>query len=189
MGSAGAEFLQRGRRTTIVESLIALIGGLLGGWLLVATGEASFSSIVPWLVLIASVLLFFSPRLGNLRGPGSLPRSVYYGALFVVCIYGGYFGAGSGVIYMAVAVLLSGMSFHESVLVKAILLALSNLSAGLLFVLTVPIDWWAVLAMGIGSAVGGYVGPLVQRMFPESALRWVIALSGIALAAWLWIHR
>jgi len=186
---AGRQFLARGPRTTLVEVSVALVGGLLGAWLLLATGESSFSSVVPWLVLAAAVLLAVSPRLQHAGALGPVPRPVYYGALLLTCVYGGYFGAGAGVIYLAIAVLLSGMDFTSSVLVKSILLAVSNLSAAVLFMLTAPVHWGAALALGIGCVVGGWLGPAVQRLIPERVLRITVSAAGVGLAGWLWVHR
>lgn len=186
---SGREFLARGRRTTVVEVGIAFVGGLLGGWLLVETGESSFSSVVPWMVLVAALLILVSPRLQHMSGSHTVPRPVFLVALLLTCVYGGYFGAGSGVIYLAVAVLLSGADFTSSVLVKSILLAVSNVSAALFFIATTPIDWWAALAVGIGCVGGGYLGPVVQKMIPEGVLRVVVAVAGVFLAVWLWLHR
>ncbi len=186
---SGREFLARGRRTTVVEVGIALVGGLLGGWLLVETGESSFSSVVPWMVLAASLLILVSPRLQDMSGSHRVPRPVFLVALLATCVYGGYFGAGSGVIYLAVAVLLSGADFTSSVLVKSILLATSNLSAALFFIATAPIDWWAALAVGIGCVGGGYLGPVIQKMIPENVLRLVVAAAGVGLSVWLWLNR
>lgn len=186
---SGREFLARGRRTTVVEVGIALVGGLAGGWLLVETGESSFSSVVPWMVLVAALLLLVSPRLKEAPALGTVPRPVFLVALLLTCVYGGYFGAGSGVICLAVAVLLSGADFTSSVLVKSILLAVSNLAASVFFVLTTPVDWWAALALGAGCVVGGYLGPSVQRLIPETVLRRTVAAAGTGLAVWLWTNR
>lgn len=89
---AGRQFAARGLRKTLIEVVIALLGGLLGGWLLVTTGEHSFSSIVPWLVLSAGLLLLVSPRLSKAKAFSDVPRPVYYAALLLICIYGGWLG-------------------------------------------------------------------------------------------------
>lgn len=186
---SGREFLSRGRRSTAIEVLVAAVGGVVGAAVLVETGDLSFSLVVPWLVLLASLLLPLSPRLQTMRQLRTAPRWAYYSALFVVCVYGGYFGAGAGVIYLVVAVLLSGMDFHHSVMVKTVLLAVSNLTAALFFMATVPVDWWAALAMGVGCVAGGYLGPIAQDLIPDNALRWTIAVAGVCLATWLWVNR
>lgn len=168
---------------------VALVGGLAGGWLLVETGKSSFSSVVPWMVLAAALLLLASPHLHGLTAPGAVPRPVFLLALLLTCVYGGYFGAGAGVIHLAVAVLLSGADFTSSVLVKSILLAVSNLAVAVFFVLTTPVGWWAALALGLGCAVGGYLGPAVQKVIPEAALRRTVVVAGVGLAVWLWVNR
>ncbi|MFT8395087.1 sulfite exporter TauE/SafE family protein [Propionibacterium sp.] len=179
-------FLTTDRRATLWQSAIAAIGGLVGAGLLLVGGESSFKSIVPWLVLLASVLLLLEPKITGLRGEHSTPVWLYTTLLFCVCIYGGYFGAGSGVIYLAVTALFSRMAFEKAVFIKSMLLALSNLTASLLFAFFGPVDWWAALALGIGCIIGGNFGPPIQRHIPELAMRWTIALAGLVLAIWLW---
>lgn len=92
-------------------------------------------------------------------------------------------------IHPAVTVLLPGADLTSSVLVKSILLAVSNLAAAVFFVLTTPVDWWAALALGLGCAVGGYLGPAVQKVIPEAALRRTVVVAGVGLAVWLWVNR
>ena len=185
----GARFyLKTERRQTLRECGIAAVGGLAGGGLLLAGGEASFQSIVPWLVLLASGLLVFSPAILTLHGERPLPAWIYPALLLMTCIYGGYFGAGAGVIYLAVTALASQMSFDKSVFVKSLLLGISNFTAMLLFVFSGSINWWAALALGIGCTAGGYLGPMVQRLIPEPALRWSIGVAGLGLAVWLWVR-
>ncbi len=185
----GARFyLKTERRQTLRECGIAAIGGLVGGALLLVGGENSFQSIVPWLVLLASVLLLASPSITVLRGEHAAPTRLYEFLLFLVCIYGGYFGAGAGVIYLAVTTLASQMSFEKSVFVKSLLLGVSNLTAAMLFTVSGSINWLAALVLGLGCVAGGYLGPIAQRLIPEPVLRWVIGLAGFGLALWLWLR-
>lgn len=181
-------YLKTERRQTLRECALAAVGGIVGAVLLLVGGEGSFESIVPWLVLLASVLLLASPVITNLQGDHAAPPRLYELLLFLVCIYGGYFGAGSGVIYLAITALASQMSFEKSVFVKSLLLSVSNLAASLLFAFSGSINWLAALALGVGCVGGGYLGPIVQRLIPEPVLRWVIGLAGFALAAWLWLR-
>ena len=93
---AGRQF--RGERAKLVPQLtVSAVGGLVGAALLLTGGENTFEAIVPWLIVLGSLALLAQPRLARLRGERD-SRVVYLLALVVICLYGGYFGAGAGVI-------------------------------------------------------------------------------------------
>lgn len=173
------------RRDLAVQLVIAAVGGLTGGWVLLAAGESSFEAVVPWLVLIASLLVLVSPRLKAMQGGRTVPRGAYYVALLLVSAYGGYFGAGAGTIYIAVAVLMTSDVFARSMVLKSVLLGVTNLVASVLFIAFGPVNWWAAVALGIGCLVGGHVGAAVQEHVSDTVIRWVVVVAGIFLAFWL----
>lgn len=181
---AGSE-LKGGRLPLTPQLIIAAVGGLTGGSLLLFTSESSFETIVPWLIIVASVLVVLSPRLSRLRGAGGHDLTYYIG-LFFLAIYGGYFGAGAGVIFLAVCLIAAGAEFKYAMILKSLLLGVTNFVAAILFGLLGPVNWLAALALGLGCMVGGNLGPVVQRRIPEQVLRAVVALCGIGLAIWLW---
>ena len=74
----------------------------------------------------------------------------------------------------------------RAVLMKSVLLSISNLAATVIFVIFAPIDWLAALILFVGNLIGGNIGPLVQRYIPEAISRWVIAIGGLFLAWSLW---
>ncbi len=174
----------RGRRDLLVQVMIALLGGLTGAALLLLGGNGVFARVVPWLVAVASVALLLSPRLRALRG-GTDSRAAALIALFPLCVYGGYFGAGAGVMYLATMLVLTSESLHVSMILRSVLLGISNLSASVIFVSFGPVDWPAAIALGVGCVAGGNLGPVVQRLIPPAVLRVIVALCGIGLAVWL----
>ncbi|WP_316670873.1 sulfite exporter TauE/SafE family protein [uncultured Propionibacterium sp.] len=173
------------RRAVVVQAVVAAAGGLVGGLLLLAGGDGAFVRVVPHLVLLAAVLLLAGPRIKRLRSGGAWPARVYAALLFCVCVYGGYFGAGAGVIFLALTSLGTSMSFGKAVWFKTTLLSVSNLAAGLCFIPSGRVDWAAAVALAIGFFLGGWLGPVVQRFIPEKALRWGIGFCGIGLAGYL----
>lgn len=188
---AGRQF--RGERARLVPQLaVAAIGGLLGALALLFGGEGTFEAIVPWLIILGSVALLAQPRLALLRGDAdNLP--LYLIALFAICLYGGYFGAGAGVIYLAVTLIATAEPFGRAMVLKSILLGVTNLVAALAFIVSAvffggPANWWAALALGLGCIVGGWLGPRIQDFLPEQGLRIFVALCGFGLAAWLWLR-
>lgn len=172
------------RRKLAGQLAVAAIGGGLGATLLLVAGESSFEAIVPWLIVLASVLLLLSPRISRMRS--EQPNPVFYWiGLFLVCIYGGYFGAGAGVMYLALSLIASSELFSKAMVIKSVLLGVSNLVASLIFIAFGPVNWAAAIALGIGCIVGGNFGPVIQRLIPEKVLRGIVAAAGFFLAGWL----
>lgn len=172
------------RRALRRDLLIATAGGLAGGGLLLTAGEGVFAAVVPWLIALASVAVLVQPQLRRLVG--GRPRPLVHAVLLgLVCLYGGYFGAGAGTLYLAVTLVATSETFARAMVLKSVLLMVSNVVAAVLFVLAGTVVWAAALAMGVGCVAGGWLGPVVQGYLPERQLRWVVALSGIGLALWL----
>lgn len=178
---AGREVASSGRRRTIQQCAACALGGVTGAVALLVGGEKAFTAIVPWLIAFASVMLLASPRIRKLRGRNE-NWPAYLVVLFLVCVYGGYFGAGAGVVYFAIVLVLTDFPWPRAVLMKTVLLSVSNLAASLVFIGFAPINWLAAGIMFVGHVVGGNLGPVVQRYVPEKASRWVIAAGGFYLA-------
>ena len=183
--SARGRLRELGLRRLGRDVAVALVGGGIGGGLLLLGGDSGFEAVVPWLVLAASLMLAAQPRLTRVRGDVDMPRPYLFG-LALTCLYGGYFGAGAGVLFLVVSLLTSTVGFERSMMLKSTLLAASNLTASLVFIAAAPVDWWAALAMGIRCLIGGRLGPRLQGLVPQKVLRAVITLAGIGLAIWLW---
>ena len=96
----------------------AFFGGLVGSILLLVGGNDLFGAIAPWLIGIAALVMAFSPRLRLLHGDRDSPKAAAV-ALALLCVYGGYFGAGSGVMYIATMSILSSSSFRDAAPVSA----------------------------------------------------------------------
>ena len=174
-------------RRTLQQLVIALVGGGIGGGLLLLGGDDTFSMIVPWLIILGSVMLLASPRITAARGEREY-WNTYLAVLFLAAIYCGYFGAGAGVIVLATTAILTSIPFQRSMVLKSLLLGVANIIASLVFIVSGVVNWWAALAMGVGCLVGGSLGPVVQRLIPERVLRPVVALAGFGMAAWLWLR-
>lgn len=182
---AGRQVGAAGIRSTVEQIAIAALGGAAGGVLLVTTGESSFGKVAPWLILFASLTMLLAPHLQRLRGTDGHWLG-YLIVLVPVCVYGGYFGAGAGVVFLAAVLMLTTQDYRQSVLMKSVLLGISNLTASVVFIFFTPIDWIAVAVMFAGQIIGGGLGPAVQRHVPDHVSRWVIAVGGVFLAWWLW---
>ncbi|ENY9926777.1 sulfite exporter TauE/SafE family protein [Pseudomonas aeruginosa] len=162
-------------------------GSLVGAALLVFTGDAQFSRLVPWLILVATVLFALGPWLRQAierHARGQVPHLVAAGAEFLTALYGGYFGAGLGIMLMAILTLLGVRDVQEANAVKNAMATVVTSAAVMLFVATGSIAWTQGSAVLLGAIVGGYTGARLARWIPPLALRWTIVATGLALSAY-----
>ncbi|MFZ2178425.1 MAG: sulfite exporter TauE/SafE family protein [Rhodococcus sp. (in: high G+C Gram-positive bacteria)] len=168
-------------------ALYSAAGGLVGAAILMLAPEGSFEAVVPFMVAFAAVALLLQPRIRALAGDRDLP-GVYSMSLFAIAVYGGYFGAGAGVIFLAAALILTSESIWRATIMKSFFLGIANLIAAVGFAFFGPVHWGAAAAMAVGALAGGWCGPPVVRRIPPSILRIVIGVAGLGLAAWLWMR-
>ncbi len=105
--------------------------------------------------------------------------------VFLVAVYGGYFGAAAGVMLLALFLVVTRETLPRSIALKNLLLGLANAVAAVAFVADGPVRWWAVVPLSVGFLLGGRLGPIVVRHAPAGFLRAVIACAGLALAGHL----
>jgi uncharacterized membrane protein YfcA len=102
--------------------------------------------------------------------------------VFALGLYGGYFGAGAGVMMIALLAIVTGDSLVRVNALKNILLGLANSAAAIGFIIFGPVHWAAALPLGAGCIVGGFIGPKIARVIPANVLRIIIACAGFLLA-------
>ncbi len=180
-----------------VLMLQSALGGLVGAGLLLAADESTFEVVVPWLVALGAVVLLMRDRLrgwadrrrARLVAGGAEARDTpsWRGHLLilVVGVYGGYFGAGVGIILLAVLAARTVEPLAVTNAVKNVASGTANVVASVTYVFLAPVHWPSVLALGSGALVGSWIGPQVVRVLPERPLRYVIAAAGLGLAAFL----
>jgi uncharacterized membrane protein YfcA len=161
-------------------------GGLTGAILLRAFPGA-FAAIVPVLIAVALVLVAAGPRLSKAlaehRHAGS-HRSWLLGLLFyATAIYGGYFGAGMGIIMIALLTIFVPDTIQRLNGLKNVLAALINGVAAILFIAVAPVHWDVALLIAAGSIVGGQIGARAGRRLPAPALRMTIIAVGLVAEA------
>jgi uncharacterized membrane protein YfcA len=185
------ELRGQGRRLLVLSGQMAA-GGLVGALLLLMTPAQAFEAVVPWLVALGSVLLLARDRLRTWAvrtRPGVAPRRA--GALWwplvliLVGAYGGYFGAGSGIILLATLAVRDSEPLAVTNAVKNIGTGVANVVATLVYLFLAPVDFAAAAALGVGALAGARMGPGIVRALPERPLRYAIAISGLGLALWL----
>jgi uncharacterized membrane protein YfcA len=171
----------------------SLLGGLAGAALLLATGQERFTRIVPFLVLGATILFALQgPIRAWLNRHGTepdVPTPVFLVLQFLVGIYGGYFGAGIGILMLAVLGLVGLTDIHRMNAVKVWGALLINVVAALLFASRGVVDWPLAAAMAVGSAAGGYLGSHWAQRVGERVVRGAVIAVGMLSFAWLLIRR
>jgi len=181
-------------KVTAVVVAVCAAGSVLGAVLLLALPAAVFEGVVPWLILGTCVLVGLQPRLSarlrerrGTEAPERLhlsPLTTAFGTL--TGVYGGYFGAGSGVMMLAVLGFGTDLPFRVANALKTLAVFAANLVATVMFVVAAPLDWVAVVLLAAGSVVGGYVGARIGRRLPPNLLRTGIVVAGFVGAFLLW---
>jgi uncharacterized membrane protein YfcA len=163
----------------------SLLGGLLGAILLLHTRENYFRAIIPYLILFATVLFTFQPIISRwLQIEAHVAQKSHYGLAaaiffqFCVGVYGGYFGAGIGILMLAALAILIQADIHEMNSVRVLQATLINGVAALYFIASGSVLWMDVLLLATGAVLGGYFGPMLARSVGARAVRGFVSVSG-----------
>jgi uncharacterized protein len=194
-GTLGSLFGYRRNIPTVYRwlklfSIVSLTGGLLGGILLTQTPSKVFSWLVPFLILFATMLFMAHSTfitLSRSRVTDAPPSDRWIvGSLFFqfgVAVYGGYFGAGIGILMLASLGMLGFENVHEMNTVKNVLGFLINVVAALYFIWSGLISWPDAGVMAAGTVVGGYSGARFAQRIPQPSVRRMITVIGLIVSA------
>jgi uncharacterized protein len=198
------------RRAILALSVPSFVGGVLGAWLLVNTDPAIFAVLVPYLILLATVLFIVQepishwqrrrasrsnvapePETASTSTFGQEASPLVWSAVllsqFVIGVYGGYFGAGIGILMLASYGLLGFTNIHQANAIKNLNAMFINGIAAALFIARGMIDAWpVVLLMAAGSIFGGYAGADIARKIGQKNVRRLVIFIGLSLALTLW---
>jgi uncharacterized membrane protein YfcA len=181
--------------------LPSTVGGLVGAVLLLAPSEERFRALVPWLVLGATVLFAINGPLmrwlqqRTAATPQSatdhpqLPSTAGMVLQFLVGAYGGYFGAGAGIMMLASFRYMGLTNIHQMNGLKNINGLTFNLVAALTFALKGLVLWPIALVMALGSMAGGYLMAGLAQRVPQAWVRGAVTVIGVGSAAWLFVAR
>jgi uncharacterized membrane protein YfcA len=180
-----ADLAGQGRRLRSIVPT-SVVGAVAGCALLLLTPARAFELVVPFLVLGAAATLAFQQRLRGLVGhPRALsPRRraiTLQSVVFGGAIYGGYFGAALGVMYVAALALILDESLNRINALKNVLSAAVGLVTVVVFAIFAPIHWGAALTLAPATVVGGYAGARLARRMPARVLRTIIVSFGTAI--------
>ena len=181
---AGSRLELRGQGPRVRRyGLLAVGGGAVGAALLLTTPEEIFDYLVPWLIGVAAIALLLRPWLQRLHADrlhASHP-AVTAGVL-VGAVYSGYFGAGAGVLVLALIAAVIPDSIARLNALKNTIVGASNTVAAIGFAVFGPVAWRFVLPLAAGCFLGGLVAPWIVRRIPDTPLRIGVGLLGLVLA-------
>jgi len=182
------------RKLLLTLAIPSIIGGLIGAVALIAAPQI-FGRIVPYLVLFATLLfagrnLFnrMSKQNGDVDKPVSWAGNLW-GVLFqlAVATYGGYFGAGIGILMLASLSIMGLHNIHRMNAVKTVLAASINGVALIYFIIRGQVEWPLAILMAIGAVIGGYSGARLAKRIDQKYVRGFVVVAGLLVSVWLFI--
>jgi uncharacterized membrane protein YfcA len=185
------------RRRILALGVTSAVGAVVGAFLLLVSSPALFERIVPWLIFLACGLLAAQPRLARLvrelradpygraepAGRAGLDghTAALLAAQFLAAAYGAYFGAGVGIMMLAILGIFVADTLQRLNALKGLLSLLVAVIAAVAFALFADVRWVAVAVMAVASLVGGQLGVVLARRLNDQVLRWLVIAFGVAV--------
>jgi len=195
VGSAAgyrSDLVGQGRRV-VVLGITSAVGALAGAIVLLNTPEQVFRAVVPWLIAFAALLVAAQSRVSDRvqrlpGGAGEHRSSLLHVGVFVGGVYGGYFGAGGGVMLLGILGLFLPDDIRQLTALRAALVLIVNTVGLVVFGLFGPVEWTAVGLMVGPSLVGGWFGAHLSRRLDAGALRATIVVFALVVAVILLVR-
>lgn len=204
-GSVASAFAFRGQMAQDTEQLsafkgflkksiaISIAGSIIGTALLLSTPERTFSALVPWLLLAATLIFTFGRKgirlLDMFSSQANPKRRIAANLLqFLIAIYGGYFGAGIGILMLAMLQIMGLSHIHQMNALKTILGSTINGVAWLVFAASGQVLWPLAWVMIAGAVFGGYFGARLSLGVHPEKIRWLVSIIGFAMAAYFFLY-
>lgn len=174
----------------------SLIGGILGARLLLGTSQSAFVLLLPYLMLMATVLFTISPFITKMLRARSSEKTqrtwitwiVMALAQFVIAIYGGYFGGGIGILMLATLAMMGMENIHEMNGVKTLLTTCINGAAMVTFIVRGAVFWPQAILMLVGAIIGGYGGAYYARKIEQKWIRIFVMIVGFSMTIYFFIR-
>jgi uncharacterized membrane protein YfcA len=168
----------------------SIVGGILGAYLTLYS-PATFRYLVPWLILTASTLFLMQPLIARWTGigqPHAAPTTATMAGIvllqFLIAVYGGYFGAGIGILMLSGLALMGMADIHQMNGLKTVLATAINGLAVAIYILNGTVVWRYALPMTIAAIAGGFLGAATARQLNRVVVRWIVIAIGIGLSAY-----
>jgi uncharacterized protein len=180
--------LEGQRRRVAALGATSVVGAIFGAWLLIATPGEVFERVVPFLILFSCALLAVEPAISRRLSPTSRERPAHrslglHAGQLATSVYGGYFGAGLGILLLAVLGLRLRDDLHRLNALKGVLSLIVGAASVAYFALFGPVGWSPAAIMVVTSLLGGQVGVSLVRRVSPAMLRWVVVAFGVGVSA------
>jgi uncharacterized protein len=190
------ELAMQRRGIVLLLSGSSLIGGVLGAELLLSTSQSTFVKLLPYLLLVATVLFALSgPITTRLHskafkgGRQSWPVLIGIAILqLIIAIYGGYFGGGIGILMLATLGLMGMENIHEMNAMKTVLTTFINGVAVIIFVMRGVVVWPQAVVMVVGAIIGGYAGAYFARKIDPRWVRGFVMVVGVSMTIYFFLR-
>ena len=173
----------------------SLVGGAIGTWLVAQRDPKEFQLLVPVLILAATVLFLLQPSITKWTGigkphesPSLAARTGIIGFQFLIAFYGGYFGAGIGILMLSALALMGLSDIHRMNGVKTLLASAINGISVVLFIWFDKVHWNLAVPMILASIVGGFVGASVARRLNKNLVRQTVVVIGMLMSAYYFLR-
>ncbi len=191
------ELAEQDRKLLLVLGGTSLVGGVFGAILLLRTPQSTFTLLIPYLLLLATLLFTFSkPITGFLRKYIPYKEQSSWPALLVVAffqiiiaIYGGYFGGGIGILMLATLGMMGMEDINAMNAVKTLLQASINGVAVITFIIAGAVAWPQAILMVVGAIIGGYGGAYFARQIDQRWIRLFVILVGSSMTLYFFLRR
>jgi uncharacterized membrane protein YfcA len=185
------------RRLLQTILLPSLLGGFVGAWVVAHVSDALFARLVPWLILGATLLFMVqeplrrwtSGRGASADGPPAPSIGKLAVAQFLIAIYGGFFGAGMGIMLLATLGLVGLRDIHQMNGVKNLSAVAVNGVASVTFAAAHKVQWTLALVMALGAILGGYSGAALGRWVGPLWVRRFVVAVGLGIGGYLLFRR
>lgn len=196
------ELMKQNRTLLLVLGITSLVGGLLGALLLLGTSQNTFVQLLPYLLLLATVLFAVSGPITTRLRARAAERSpkqtsqISWRVLTLIAIlqliiatYGGYFGGGIGILMLATLGLMGMENIHEMNAVKTVLQTVINGVAVVAFIIAGAVVWGQAIVMIVGSIVGGFTMASFARRLDPRVVRGFVILVGISMTIYFFVYK
>ncbi|MHA8111258.1 sulfite exporter TauE/SafE family protein [Lactobacillaceae bacterium Melli_B4] len=177
-------------KEVIPITILTGVGGLIGSVLLLNSSNEAFSKIVPFLIFFAACSILIPKKNVASQKKTQSKHVLFWEHLILglVGIYVGYFGAGAGVIMIAVLSKISNSPYHVYNATRNAATLAANLIASVIFIFIAHVYWSVIIPLGIGLFIGGFIGPKIVRYIPTNIMRTSVGIFAFALSIYLFIQ-